>query len=133
MRKREWQSELAAFIKSRKSTPFQWGTNDCCLFAADAVLAMTGEDFALPFRGTYSTALEATRLLSEMGGLRGVAISALGDSLPGKMARVGDVCLVLNEGREVLMVHGGNMVYGPGESGVTLVQPSTVIESWRID
>jgi len=36
---------------------------DCALVAADAVLAMTGEDIATPFRGKYSSVAEPARAL----------------------------------------------------------------------
>ena len=43
-----------ALIAERRLMPFARGTNDCCMFAADAVLAMTGRDLAADWRGTYS-------------------------------------------------------------------------------
>lgn len=35
---------------ARRSVPFAWGSNDCRLFAADAVQAMTGVDHAAELR-----------------------------------------------------------------------------------
>ena len=54
-----WRQQLDALIASRMAAPFAWGAHDCCLFAADAVLAQTGEDPAAEFRGTYASAAEA--------------------------------------------------------------------------
>ena len=42
---------LARFIEERRRMPFTWGSNDCCLFAADWVLAATGRDIALEVDG----------------------------------------------------------------------------------
>jgi hypothetical protein len=53
-RKQTWPEELHTFFQARKETPFNWGTNDCCLFCADAIEAMTGTDPAPEFRGKYS-------------------------------------------------------------------------------
>lgn len=63
-RKDTWPEALHDFIESRKATPFTWGVNDCCLFVADAIEAMTGDDPASEFRGRYADeagALEAIK------------------------------------------------------------------------
>lgn len=52
-RAQNWPELLHAFIEGRKSEPFVWGENDCCLFSADAIWSMTGEDPAAEFRGKY--------------------------------------------------------------------------------
>lgn len=49
----DWPERLAAFIEQRRKMPFAWGSNDCALFAADAVCAITGVDLGEPFRGRY--------------------------------------------------------------------------------
>lgn len=53
VRYEDWPTRLANFIEGRRYKPFDWGSNDCCLFACDAVLAITGDDLARWFRGTY--------------------------------------------------------------------------------
>jgi hypothetical protein len=53
-RKQSWPEDLHEYVDSRANTPFAWGSNDCCFFAADAALAMTGEDPAEEFRGKYA-------------------------------------------------------------------------------
>jgi hypothetical protein len=49
----DWPEQLAAFIEARRDMPFDWAVNDCCVLAADAVLAMTGRDFLADYRGRY--------------------------------------------------------------------------------
>jgi hypothetical protein len=80
MRFPNWPDLLAGFIEARRSRPFQWGANDCCLFAADWVLKASGLDPAAPLRGTYSTAFGAAKVLRERGGVRGL-IRAYGEPL----------------------------------------------------
>jgi hypothetical protein len=46
-----WPERLAAFLESRRVSPKQWGVNDCGLFCADAIEAMTGVDMAEELRG----------------------------------------------------------------------------------
>lgn len=43
--------ELERFLILRAHALFKWGSNDCALFVADAVEAMTGVDIAADFRG----------------------------------------------------------------------------------
>ncbi len=77
MRFPNWPDLLAGFIEARRSRPFEWGANDCCLFAADWVALATGKDPAADLRGTYSTALSAQRIVADAGGLAQLVEAAL--------------------------------------------------------
>ena len=68
-RSADWPERLADMIEQRRSEPFAWGANDCCLFPADVVRAMTGFDFAAAWRGQYDSAIGAQRQLDEAGGM----------------------------------------------------------------
>jgi hypothetical protein len=65
----DWQSRFNRFIESRRFTPFQWGVNDCCLFACDAAktVLLSDYDFAEGIRGTYTTAVGAMRAFRRLG------------------------------------------------------------------
>lgn len=67
-----WPRILEDFIESRRKTTFTWGSNDCCLFAANAVRLLTGQDFAADLRGTYKTKLGAARVLKKHGGIEDI-------------------------------------------------------------
>lgn len=62
-----WRAALGAYINEVKGHPFEWGVFDCALFAAGAVTAMTGVDFATDYRGSYSTLKGGLRLLKARG------------------------------------------------------------------
>ena len=47
--------------------PFEWGKHDCCLFAANVVKAMTGEDPMVEFRGKYTDQESAIAALKKYG------------------------------------------------------------------
>lgn len=69
MKKREdWPEQANAFVAKVMKKPFVWGEFDCCLFAADCVQAMTGEDFAADFRGKYTDGPGGYQLLKEFSG-----------------------------------------------------------------
>ncbi|WP_183024386.1 DUF6950 family protein [Variovorax sp. UMC13] len=131
MRRADWQLRLAEFAKKRVSMPFEWGRNDCCLFTVDAVLAMTGVDYAARFRG-YSTALAAARVVEQQGGIRQLAVDAWGAPVSPLLAGVGDVVLVINESRELLAVCNGTTAIGPGPDGLAVMDMSAAIAAWKI-
>lgn len=116
IRKDDWPERLAEFIDVRRERAFSWGSQDCALFAADAVLAMTGVDLAKKLRG-YKTAAGATRRIKAAGGMRNFA-SALTEKHPG-LAQRGDVVLVTLDGRETFGIVAGNAKWcGPGADGL---------------
>lgn len=62
-----WPERLAALIEARRNHGFVWGAQDCCSFAADAVLAMTGADPLAAWRGAYDTEEAAERIIGPDG------------------------------------------------------------------
>lgn len=104
-RARDWPERLAAFIDSRRHAPFAWGANDCALFAADGVLAMTGTDLAKTLRG-YKTERGALSRMRKAGGIRGFARD-LPQRAPGFASR-GDIVLAIVEARETFGLVSGN-------------------------
>jgi hypothetical protein len=78
MKKHEhWHTrKFDPFLREREKIPFAWGTNDCCIFAADAILANTGIDIADDFRGKYTTQLGALKTIREVTGGTSVADAA---------------------------------------------------------
>jgi hypothetical protein len=68
IRYEDWHARLGAHIKAALKRPFSWGEHDCCLWACDGILAMTGVDPAAWFRGRYSTKIGAYRALKQYAG-----------------------------------------------------------------
>jgi hypothetical protein len=114
-RLRTWQSNLQAVIAERESMPFAWGKNDCGLFAADAVLAMTGNDPAADLRGTYSSEEQANALISD--GMVSVADKRFGARIRTNLAQVGDIGLVDTPSGPALAVWGGSQWLAPSRDG----------------
>ncbi len=127
----KWQTALDAAFKEREFKPFGWGGQDCCLFAADCVFAVTGVDPAEDLRGTYSNEFEAARVLASEGGVVGVAARRAGPEISVQEAQVGDIVLVLFDGRETLTVCGGMMLYAPGPTGLVHLPRGQGLRAWR--
>lgn len=129
-----WPLALAAFLKSRELDSFDYGTNDCLLFSADAVLAITGIDVAAPYRGTYSSETEALALVAEHGDLPGF-ISHVLQLTPHnnpRQARRGDVVCV-----DILGTVAAGVVDETGqrcailtELGIKRVKASAITHVW---
>ena len=129
-RTQDWQIKFEAFIASRRTTPFAWGTNDCAIFAADCILAMTDVDCAAKLR-KHRTELQAARVLKRHGGLIAVATAAMGAPVPSAFAQVGDMVLAHSGGRELLAVCNGTSALAPSARGLVSVEMGNLC--WRVD
>lgn len=127
----DWAQRLDALVAQAQRRPFAWGSFDCCLWAADAVLAQTGEDPAADLRGTYADAAGAARVLRAQGGLRGVATRG-GEPIAPLMARTGDVGLLRSNGRPLLAVCGHDHWLVVMADGLTVRAYRDAAMAWRV-
>jgi hypothetical protein len=110
----DWEARLAGFILARRGMPFAWGTNDCALFVCDAIVALTGIDPALMFRGQYDNKLSALRALREEGhsdfehAISRLCIRHAFEEIHPAMAQRGDVVVLDSEGGPTLGLLGLN-------------------------
>jgi hypothetical protein len=110
----DWPSLLAARIHKQNGVEPAWGTADCITWAADCVLAMTGEDDIHEGRGRYSTARGALRVLNKVYGVK-LPIDLM-DKLWGprvhiSQARIGDI-VVKAESEPFAMGPAAGVCYG---------------------
>jgi hypothetical protein len=123
---------LDALVHARTSRPFAWGVQDCALWAADCVLAITGTDLAADLRA-HRTARQALRTIRDHGGLFAIATRALGPATGVHNATEGDVLLV-GMGKRVALgvLLPGQMVVGPGITGLCAAPLSDALCGWRV-
>ena len=67
MRISTWEEALSNYIVTKRHEPFEYGVNDCCLFASGAVEAMTGEDPMSEFRGKYDSLKTSLIAIRDIG------------------------------------------------------------------
>lgn len=84
---------MSAAIEAARARPFEYGTQDCALFAASVVEAITGVDVAAVWRG-YAGERAALKIVRDAGGLAKLASHALGETIRPTFARRGDVVLI---------------------------------------
>lgn len=90
-----WRPALAEYVNGCMSKPFAWGEHDCALFAAGAVLAMTGEDMAAPYRGHYKTLRGGLGLLKRKGFANHAELAAsVFEEIHPSHAAVGDIAAI---------------------------------------
>ena len=134
MRIEGWETRLNDVIEAALYRPFRWGENDCCLFAAECVKAVTGADVGSPYRGLYDSAQGAACLLDELGGLEGAVRFAGFPEIPPAMAQRGDLAIAPNDGREVLGIVDmtARQIAVPGENGLMFLPVSVASKAWRV-
>lgn len=90
----DWEQRLHDYVAALEGSSFSWGTLDCALFAAGAVMAQTGVDLAADFRGRYRTARGSVRALRRFGaGTLAATIAARLPAIEPAFAQRGDVVM----------------------------------------
>lgn len=123
-----WESKLDEYLKT--VGPFEWGQNDCCLFAANAVEVITGVDPAKKYRG-YKTKLGAAKKLKDLG-IEGAWTKEFGEPINPKLLRRGDVVLFDNEGDLAVGICIGTHFFAVGEDGLLRFPMSKAIKGWKV-
>jgi hypothetical protein len=146
---RDWDTyAFDPFLSERADMPFEWGSNDCALFAADAILANTGTDVADDFRGKYTTQLGALKTIREVTGGTTIADAAaycankygLFEHEFPLMAKRGDLVVIDNLGTLIAgVVHlNGHDAISVSETGLVrlpiadLKGKPNIVRAWSI-
>lgn len=131
----DWPERMIELVDARRTLPFAWGTQDCCTFAADVTLAMTGRDLWAPYRGTYATEEEAERVVGPAGlevFIEQLMASAGATEVAIPEAQRGDWVLITVGNMPLVGVVLGAHIAAPGQGGVTLVPLRRATRAWAI-
>jgi hypothetical protein len=133
MRRYDWNSRLHHYLEQVVRQPFVWGHHDCTLFAAGAVLAMTGADHAADFRGRYATARGGKRVLRQAGHTDHVALAeSLFAAVPLALAGEGDIAIVTSEEGPALGIFAGPGIYVVGPAGLSIVARDRATKALKV-
>jgi hypothetical protein len=123
---------LAEYVEAARSTPFEWGTHDCALWAARWVRLCTGNDYVSDWEGYYRTERGAKIRMTRKGfsGVAAIASAHLPEK-PVPLARRGD--LVLHPITESLGVCSGMRSHFAGESGLVTIDTLACVRAWGVD
>jgi hypothetical protein len=146
VRAKDWQEgAYHRFLLERAQRPFAWGSNDCALFAADGIEAMTGVDIAFDFRGRYHDAAGAVAAIGAVTGGTTIADAAewcaqkhgLPEWRHPLQAQRGDLVVFdAGDGLQAGLIHlTGAHVVLPGETGLRIVRvlaKAKILRSWHV-
>jgi hypothetical protein len=129
----DWRSRLSALVAAALQRPFEWGVNDCALFAADAILAMTGTDPARDWRGRYASAREARALMRARGYAdKGVLLASILPEVPLSRADAGDIA-ILGVGDDLpVAVITGPLLAAPGPTGLRFAPRPAMVRAFHV-
>lgn len=134
MRREDWTRQLWATIDEATARPFAWGDQDCCLFAARCVDAMTGSEYERELRTLYHDKASALRFIVTEGGIEPAVTVRFGPPVKWWHAMRGDLCLVPTpDGLGSLGVCVGPTIACVNEDqGVTFVSIDQATACWRV-
>lgn len=132
-RKDNWREELFKYVAASVREPYAPGKNDCALFSAGAVKAMTGVDLAKGWRGKYRTLAGGYKQLKKKGfdSLPELAAAHFPE-IPALMAQVGDLAVVDAPDGEALGVVQGARVWLRLEEGLGFQDITDVKRAFRV-
>jgi hypothetical protein len=131
----DWPERLAAFIDERRDHGFAWGLQDCFTLAADAALALTGEDPAEVVRGEYSNEEGAEAIIGPDGLEAWVAATMAAWGAPEcepAFAQRGDMVFVAVGNQRMCGVHLGSTVAVPGADRLHFLPASRILRAWVV-
>jgi hypothetical protein len=142
-RTEHWDTrEFHSFLLDHAEDPFAWGTNDCCLFPANAIKSFTGVDLAADFRGKYTDEVSAFVSIREVA--NGATVGDAAAYCAGKYglqewdfpkkARRGDLVVIEQPGGIIAgVVHlNGRHVISVGEGGLVRLPITAVKRAWAV-
>jgi hypothetical protein len=134
-----WEVALGEWQETAATRAFAWGEWDCAMASCSAVLALTGADPGMAFRGTYCTEVEALKLLGITGGLgEFVAFIAQGCGMaevPPLFAHRGDAVLVDNGNPSHalgIVDLSGRFAWCVLEHGMVRIPMGRWLRAWRV-
>ena len=137
-----WPDRLAKLIAQKKYIPFQWGQQDCALWAGDVILALTGYDHVTRYRGGYTSALGAARKLRKIDQVyttEGLVDKLLGNRVHPSQVIVGDIVATPNAlspaGMSLGVCYGRNSLFvgvEDGDHGLVTLETLSLEYGWKI-
>jgi hypothetical protein len=129
MRISTWEDTLCNYIAIKRHEPFEYGVNDCCLFAAGAVLEITGEDPMSEFRGKYDSLKGSLKAIKDIGaGTLEATMDAKFSEVEIGQAQRGDLAF-FDDSVGVVM---GGFAYFVSDDGLERIDRSVWDKCWSV-
>lgn len=129
----DWRPRLTAYLAETSHLGFRYGSNDCALFAAGAVRAMTGHDPAAAWRGTYTTLEGGFKRLRKAGFRDHFALveELFAEGEPA-FAQVGDIARVDGPEGPALGIFTGETIACLTPRGLGHLPREAALRAWEV-
>jgi len=130
----DWRSRLYQLIAEYESVPFEFGSNDCALWAGRVVKAVTGDDVCAEYIGRYKTAIGGYRAFKKATGFAShieYVESAL-EQVPSSFAQAGDLGFVETDQGRAIVVLLGSFAAGIGQAGIVRYQLENITDCFKL-
>lgn len=129
----DWRPRLTAYLAETAAQGFRYGSNDCALFSAGAVRAITGVDPAAAWRGTYTTLEGGLKRLRKAGFDDHVAlVDSLFQGVAPAFAQVGDVAMIDAPDGPALGIIVGETIACLTPSGMGHLPREAALRAWTV-
>jgi hypothetical protein len=133
MRRVDWLAQLLARISASQETPFEYGSHDCCMFAAKCVDSMMDSKLTEHLSLAYQNKLSATRFLASFESLEDAVTAHLGAPLQKTaLASRGDVVMFQDGDSFAIGVCLGADFVAAGVVGVVYHTMHRAMRAWRV-
>ena len=131
MRIDNWPHYFHEAVEARRQQPFEWGRNDCVMFAAACVEAMTGESPIKDLK-PWKSDKTAHKRMAEVGGFEAWLDSNY-KRIEWHEAMRGDIGIMDQSAGPIIVVSVGTGWVGPSDEGLTQSPPNAVRLAWRVE
>jgi len=130
-RNADWVDQMFATIDAHTDLPFEWGVNDCCIFVARVIDAMTGSVIEADLSAEYSDEETALAFIASHGSLEAAVSVFLGDPTSG-MAMRGDAVLLDGGDGPAMGIMLGDVIAAMGPDGLVYVPRGEALMRWAV-
>jgi len=134
VRRWNWVALLHAEVEAAKLRPFDYGEQNCGLFAAQCIDAIVvGSARVAELKTQFHDEASARAFVEAAGSIEAAVTQRLGEPKPWWKARRGDVCLLPTPDGPGLGVCVGDMVAMMSLTGIAYFKMDLATAAWSVD
>lgn len=136
MRRDDWVERLTACVEACAAKPFDYGSHNCGLFAAECIDAIVeGSARVAELQAQFSDEATAKAFVDAAGGMKAAISARLGESQPWhRKHQRGDIAIVASAlGPAIGVIMGSQIALITREDGLTHYPIDQALCVWRVD
>lgn len=130
-RRDDWVAQMWDTIEAHGGVTFEWGVNDCCLFTARVIDAISGTDHELDLQAAYSDEATALAYIASHGDLQTAVSFHLGEPSEGRAQR-GDAVMVDGGEGHAIGICVGSTVACLQQEGLIYLPRREILTRWAV-